>query len=432
MVAVLNNQTVEAFVTRARYEKSKQIELIDDRVSGLRIRAGERAATWLLCIRLKNGKRTRIKLGSWPSMTVATARKAAQNYKYDISMGIDPNEEVREAARHAALSEVHRPTLGEVIEEYYSKKLIEHRRSTATKGALDGRVGLLRDLLNRDPTTLTRIDIANAVNICAKRAPISANRSLSYAKTFFNWCVNEEIIEANPADKIKKPSREYHRDRYHSLDELREIWSATLALRYPFGPLYRLLMVLPMRRDEVAAMPLIELALGTEGNQSCGIWTLPAARTKRANALRVPLSPLAQSLIFEALEDSARPPGSKYVFSMTGDTPISGFGRAKRRLDKIIQENRIKTAQNKSSDLTPMPHWTVHDLRTTFNTHACELLGVDMAVADRILNHMASATTSKVMRIYNKSELFDARKQALCEWAELIESQCVEAQTLVI
>jgi hypothetical protein len=41
---------------------------------------------------------------------------------------------------------------------------------------------------------------------------------------------------------------------------------------------------------------------------------------------------------------------------------------------------------------------------------------------------MASATTSKVMRVYNKSELFEPRKVALCNWAALIETKCIRRQ----
>ena len=64
-----------------------------------------------------------------------------------------------------------------------------------------------------------------------------------------------------------------------------------------------------------------------------------------------------------------------------------------------------------------------HDLRTTFSTLASEVLGADIAIVDRILNHVATATTSKIMRVYNKSELFEPRKRVLREWAELIERE---------
>ena len=71
--------------------------------------------------------------------------------------------------------------------------------------------------------------------------------------------------------------------------------------------------------------------------------------------------------------------------------------------------------------------WRLHDLRTTFNTHSCERLKVDAAVADRILNHVATATTSKIMRVYNKSELFEERKVALQAWERLLSDDVLPA-----
>lgn len=252
---------------------------------------------------------------------------------------------------------------------------------------------------------------------------MAANRNLAYVKAFMNWCVDQEIVEANPAANIKKPAKERTRDRFHSLDELMEIWDAMGELGYPFGQLYRLLIVVPMRREEVAAMPVTELDLVPDGDLDNAVWTLPGHRTKSGNSLRVPLSPLAVSLIKEALAASDRPKNSPFVFSMTGDTSVSGYAKAKRRLDRIIRDRRIAAAKKAGREPVDMEHWTIHDLRTTFSTLASEVLGADIAVVDRILNHVATATTSKIMRIYNKSELFDRRKQVMHDWAAMIERE---------
>ena len=81
MADLLNRQRIDGLINRARTVKGKQLELVDEREAGLRIRAGERSATWLLCIRLRNGKRSRIKLGAWPGMGISEARHAAQTRK---------------------------------------------------------------------------------------------------------------------------------------------------------------------------------------------------------------------------------------------------------------------------------------------------------------------------------------------------------------
>lgn len=146
---------------------------------------------------------------------------------------------------------------------------------------------------------------------------------------------------------------------------------------------------------------------------------------KSGHALRVALSPLARSIIKNVLADPARPPSSIYVFSMTSDTPVSGFTKAKRRLDKTIASNRRAAEREAGTEQSDMPHWTVHDLRTTFTTLACDKLKINQAVADRILNHVATATTSKISRIYNKSEIFEDRAEALCAWAALLERECM-------
>lgn len=426
MAAILTKNAIEALIARAKNGADTQLELLDEREPGLRIRAGQRTTGWSLLIRLKNGQRTRVKLGSWPAMGIAEARVAAREARAEIEKGHDLNEQKRVAAREAALEVRNRTTLTDVLDLYEELILAQHRRGSQTRRALDGKKGLLTTLGNRKPASITRAEISDLVKKHARKAPISANRKLAYASAFFNWCVEEEILTESPAKNIRKPARENERDRFHTIEELGEVWRATGGLDYPFEQLYRLLIVLPMRREEISAMPVADLSLGDAELADQGVWVLPAGRTKNAKALRVPLSPLARSIIVEAMEHKDRPKDSKFVFSTTGETSVSGFTKAKRRIDKAVHAARIKRAEEAGQEaetVEHMPHWTVHDLRTTFNTHACEILGVPPHVADRILNHVATATRSKIMRVYNKSEMFEARQKALCDWADLLSSR---------
>lgn len=426
MAEVLNKHSIDALIVQARKSKGKQFELADHREAGLRIRAGERSTTWLLNARLKNGKRSRIKLGAWPSMGISDARKAAQVVKFDVASGSDPNEERRAALHQAAEAAANQRTLRDVLDLYQADRLSQLKRGVETRRALDGEMGLLHTLATRDPSSITRSELADLVRDQAARAPVAANRNLAYASAFFNWCLVEEIIENNPAQTIPKPTKEKPRDRCHSMGELREIWKAAETLGPPFDTLFKLLIVVPMRVSEIAEMPVSELALNSSEGDEGSVWTLAAARTKRENALRVPLPPLAKSLIMDAINAPSRPPDSPLVFTTTGDTPVSGFGRAKRRLDTAIKATREKAAKCNEVEAVMMLPWKTHDLRTTFATQACDLLGIEIQVADRILNHVASATTSKIMRVYNRSEMFEARKLAMNKWAGLVERECCE------
>lgn len=426
MTPALTKAAITAAI--ARVKKGERIRLRDDREPNLLIVVGERSASWISNPRLKDGRRASVTLGRWPAMDIPDARKAAQDVRRVIDAGGDPNAEKRETVRQAEQAAKTRRRLADVLDQYEREKLANLRRGDAVRRALDGKKGLLRELVRREPASITKADIADAVKKHAKTSPIAANRALAYARAFFNWCVHEDIVAANPAGTLKKPAKENQRDRYHTVDELAEIWQAAGTLGYPFGPLYRLLMVLPMRREEIAGLPVAELDLGAEA----AVWTLPASRTKNGQALRVPLSPLARSIIAEALADEDRPAEgvdekgrtkpNPYLFSTTGYSPVSGFAKGKRRLDAAIADARAKAAEPTGIEPEPMPDWVIHDLRTSFATMACDHLGVDPAVADRCLNHTASATTSKIMRTYNRSDRFDERRAALNAWANFIET----------
>lgn len=428
----LNQKAIEALAARARSGDREQLELVDEREPGLRIRAGERTVTWSLLIRLRTGKRTRVTLGTWPGIGVAEARGLAQNRRREVALGLDPNEEGRIAVKAAVKFAASQRKLGEVLDQYEHTKLSQLRRGANARRAIDGKRGLLKTFVAKDISSITRSDLVEAVRKHALKAPIAANRCLAYTKAFLNWCVDQEIIENNPAATVKKPSKERTRDRFHTVDELVEIWTAMGELGYPFGPLFRLLVILPMRREEVAAMSMTELKLDPIGSPEDSVWTLPAARTKRANALRVPLSPQARSIIMEAIDASLRAENSPFVFSITGGTSVSGYAKAKRRLDKIIHDRRVAAAKTKERQAVEMEHWTIHDLRTTFSTLACEILDAEISVVDRILNHVATATTSKIMRVYNKSQLFERRKRVLREWADLVDQEAAKRSDQVV
>ena len=421
MMLGLTKADIEAAIAEAHVNNGLQVELRDIREPGLRFRAGQRTAKWSLSIRLHNGKRSRVGLGSWPAMGVSQARAAARDARLKVEQGRDPNEDKRNIRREAQVLARSRQALVQVLDEYERSILTHHRRGSQTRRALDGEKGLLWKFRSRGVRDITREDLYEVVKRRAKTSPISANRQLAYAKAFFNWCLAECIIDASPAANLRKPVPERERDRHHSLEELRDIWAAAETLGYPFGPLYKLLIVLPMRRDEIASIEVSELTLdGKEPD-----WTLPAERTKRGNALRVPILPLARSIIRAAFADKGRPSESDYVFTTTEETSVSGFTKARRRLDAAIKKRREAVAAELGVIADPMLPWTVHDLRTTFTTMACDHLKIDAAVADRILNHVATATTSKIMRVYNRSELFDERQRALRLWEQLIKDEII-------
>ena len=154
-------------------------------------------------------------------------------------------------------------------------------------------------------------------------------------------------------------------------------------------------------------MAVSELAFQTSG---AVIWTLPAARSKNGRAIRSEF-PRAVGDILRRASD-LRPPGSHLLFTTTGSTAISGWSKAKARIDDLLQAD--------GGDAPQMAPWRFHDFRRSFATIGSDKLGIDRAVADRCLNHVGASTTSTISRVYGRSEMFDQRRDALRAWSAAI------------
>ena len=85
------------------------------------------------------------------------------------------------------------------------------------------------------------------------------NRVFSIVRKLFNWCVGRDIIAASPCVGLRPPVAETSRDRVLTDDEIKAFWKGTEALGYPFGPLFRLMLLTGQREGEVAGMTTAEL-----------------------------------------------------------------------------------------------------------------------------------------------------------------------------
>ena len=137
------------------------------------------------------------------------------------------------------------------------------------------------------------------------------------------------------------------------------------------------------------------------------IWTLPAEATKAGRSHVVPLAPLAIDIL-RSLPRKADATGkaSSYVFTTSGDAPISGFTKAKLRIDQVIAEVRDGEA------LAP---WTIHDLRRTAATEMARL-GVSRFIISKVLNHSDRSVTG----IYDRHAYLVEKRHALETWASYL------------
>jgi len=363
----------------------KRYEVRDQKVKGLHVRVSTTGAKVFYTMVRPNGSRKRIKIGPYPVVSLADARRRAMEIARDVELG--------EFDKPSEVVEVSAETLGEIIPKFIElhakPNTKDWKRTESVLHKFDG-------LKDRPIDQIKRQDVSKVLDgIIANGTPTRANRALSAIKKLMNWCVMRGDIETSPMALLRPPTREIARDRVLNDDEIRMIWQHSDAEDYPFGPFLKLLMMTGQRRAEVSDMRWSELNLDE------GVWELPASRVKNARLHIVPLPPQAVDI----LRSLHRFLDSDFVFTTTGRSAISGFGRLKERIEATMRENT--------------PDWRFHDFRRTASTGMAKI-GVAPHVIDAVTNHK-SGVVSGVGATYNRYTYFNEKREALEQWANELE-----------
>lgn len=260
----------------------------------------------------------------------------------------------------------------------------------------DVKDGIVERWAEKPVGNITRADMRELIEAGLERgATTTVNREIAAVRKFFSWCIENEIMETNPASGMRA-SPENKRTRLLTDKELRLIWLAAEAEGHPYGDIVRLLMLTAQRRGEVAG------AQCPESNLKKGEWIIPEARTKNELPHLVPLSDAA----IDILENVPRFNEGDFLFGLGGRSGFTGYSKAKRRLDEAITE--LNDGE--------LPQWGLHDLRRTAATGMARL-GVLPHVVEAVLNHI-SGSKAGVAGVYNLWSYEAEKRDALRIWAE--------------
>jgi integrase len=410
-----------AAIERLKADPTKRREVADGLLPGLYfVIQPSGARSWAVRYR-HGGKPRKLTLGPFPVLDLATARARGRQALQDVAHGADPAAAKQEALR-TARDDTPAGNSVAVIAERFLERHTRAKNKARTIDAVERtfRKYVLPEWGTRQVQSITRRDIVHLLDaIVDAGKPIAANRALADIRKFFNWCLDRSILDASPCVRIQPPATSITRDRVLSDNELRLIWKAAERIGTPFGSVVRLLMLSAQRRDEVAGLRQTELKDGG------ALWTIPAARTKNGRAHDVPLTEAAQAI----LASVPRMAGSEFVFTTTGTTPISGYSKAKERLDGVMLEIARQEAADRGDDpekVTIEP-WRLHDLRRTAASGMARL-GFPVHVIESVLNHI-SGQISGVTAIYNRHAYLGEKARALEAWAAHVLQVVGEAQS---
>lgn len=386
----------------------KRQEISDPGLRGLYLIVQPRpggAKSW--AVRYKgNSKYT---IGSVAVWKLADARKEAGRIMRAYDEGRDPRAERKETQSDENLVE-------NVLDKFLARHVQAKNKSRTARD--------VENTVNREVrpkwkgrliSAIRRRDVIELLDGMVDRGvPAMANSTYRLLRKFFNWCVERDILEASPMRKLKAPAASVSRDRVLGTHELRWAWLAAEEIGWPFGPLFKLLMVTAQRREEVAGASRPEFNL--EGKEPT--WLIPPARAKNGREHLVPVTPLAVTLI-EALPVIDE---SELLFTTNGETTVGGFSKAKERLDAAMLKIARKEAEERGDDPeeVKIEPWVLHDFRRTAAS-GMAALGVQPHVIEAVLNHK-SGTIRGVAAVYNRYDYDQEKKRALARWERRIKT----------
>ena len=391
---------------------------VDSEVVGLRIYVDMAAQkTFHLQRYVKGRGNIRTKLGTFPEMTLAAARKLAKQYKSLSTLGKDPVvENAKEKSKHKVL--------GETVEEYIKKKLTLN--TTNIKDQIKFFKGFyLGETIDADLTkfwqansetlsiknkTISEIDedflVAAHKCLTENRGPYMANRYIARIRMLINWEIRrKKYTGANPVVVIKKDNLYWneeekdHLDFYSSASMKKIIATAMKLSKEPYKRVacYGILAALfcgGRVKNEVFNLTWDQINLDKK--------LIKYKKTKTGGGVRpitdTMIKHLRQIQKWRIEKGTASPfyyppkdPRHHYIFPnwMHGKNKMTRRGIRKC---KLLHIHEVKKTWNKIKKLAGVENRDLKSLRHTFATF-CVTSGVPLRMIQKYLMHKTIKTT---------------------------------------
>jgi integrase len=317
------------------------------------VRVGKHAKTFIV---IQDGGR-RIKLGRYPEISLAEARKKAR-----LVLSGEVQQLSSLTARDAlnAYETVHLAPNYKPATAYRTVNLIQRHFAPLMDKPLEA------------------IKTEQILALYPTMTQSNANHLHDMLRTFFNWARHRKMITVSPLTDIELPYRQTERDRILSDIELVTLYRAATAAKTTFSTILLLAIHTGLRRANIAELEWDWV--------SDDLITFPAKVMKTAQPFLLP------NLIGDILAQIPRT--GRYVFPSENGTPFSGFSKGKLAFDKTHT----------------VTGYTLHDCRRTFRTNLTRWNCCNSEIAEMLLAHQVG---SKIRRTYDRYSYQDEKREAM-------------------
>ncbi|GAB1623752.1 site-specific integrase [Agarivorans albus] len=332
-----------------------------------------------------------VTLGTYPDTSIKQAREKRDDCREWLNNNADPAIEIQ-----LAKEKREKPiTVEDALEYWLVEYAEEHRKNYEKHRAQFKRhiypyIGSLPVEMVSTAMWCSCFDRIRKGQGKRKPAPVAAGLVFQGCKQSLVFCRKRGFVESHALDDLiisdvgKKQAK---KDRVLTEDELFSLIEHTKSDKFPdyYRNLILLLVIFGARTQEV------RMSTWDEWDFDNLVWTVPKANSKTAEKI---MRPIPQVLLPWLLELKFSTQRTGYVLGgLKRSEPVSQFGRKQWK------------------QLGHKEPWTLHDLRRTMATKLNDL-SVHPHIADHLLGH----TISGVSGIYNRSQYFPEKIEALDKW----------------
>lgn len=369
---------------------------------GLRLVANKSGSkTWIYRYRNVEGRLRQIKLGEYPSMSLAEARSALLGQRAIRNEHGDPREfkQAKKETQRTVNEQKRRQgyLVSQMVEHYLSEHISHHR---AHKGQAECRRMLEADVIPElgamSVLSVKRSHVHELIQKIAKRAPRIACMVKVELHGAFEHAIAAGRVDmdyVNPTFGVKTPKMKARTRAFTDAELVQFLsWLPGSKLSAAMKDVLYLMLFTGCRGGEIVSIEWKNIDLGRA--------ELFFPTTKNGTPHTVYLSKQAVLLISK-IEKSE----TGYLF------PSSASRKAP------IRQHAIVWQVSKYGLESGLQHWTSHDLRRSVGTGLARL-GCSRVVQDRILNHVDSSISG----IYDRHSYDAESKDWWQRWADHLEN----------
>jgi integrase len=406
-------QVLTDALCRTKPPRSGRLEIADLRQAGLVLRITSNGArSFAYRFRHPHSRKTlRATIGPYPATTLEAARKRAKDMAAQVADGTNPIE-ARNAEREAAPTR----TFQALADRYLKEHAERHKRPrSAEEDRRNLTVHILPKWAKRDFRGIRRADVIEVIeSIVSAGKHAAGNRVHSLISKIFSFAIDADLLEANPAARLKKRGVEKVGRRVLDDAEIKVFWRGIVLppVSRQVGLALRLALLTAARASEIAGARKSEFE-NLDKPEQAG-WLVPSERAKNRRDYLIPLAPLAVEAVKSAVELTSQ--DDEFLFP----TRLNRGGPVDRHSLTIAMVRFAKSLKGPTAKTWHREIPTPHDLRRTCNSRLARM-GIPKEIRDRTLNHITSLRDPE-SKHYNLYEFQTEKRQALGRWAAEIEA----------